>query len=283
MHTRLAAVIFVLAAVLAPMSSSRSGEEAPYPPDGMIPAIKARGVLRVAQVSSPQPPFFYVEKVNGEDKWVGFEMDLAKTIADKLGVKLEIVRLGSNYNEVCEYVHQGKADISVSNLSDTPTRRKIVDFTKPYIISRVAMIINLEALDRDHIDAIEPKDLNRPEVKASVGKGISYEANLDEQFPKAQKVYVENGVFEDMSKAVVAGDAHLLVDDGLRLNLGMSTHPELSPKIYLHVFDEYEDPLSICLPREQPAMLSFLDGVLDEIESVEPTTLEYLVEKYMKK
>ncbi len=276
--------LFFLLALHAAVGMAAAGEKAAVrAPDGMIGEIKKAGVLRVAQVSAPQPPFFYTVKTpDGGEKWVGFELDLAKTIADKLGVGLEIVRLGTNYNEVCEYVRQGKADIGVSNLSDTPKRRQIVDFTKPYIVSRVAMIVNLEALERDGIGAIEPKDLNRPGVKVSVGKGISYESVVDEQFPKAEKVYVENGVFEDMSKPVQAGLVHVLVDDGLRLNLGMGTHPELAKRIHLHVFDEYEDPLSICLPLEQPSMRKFLDGVLDEIENVEPTTLEYLVEKYMK-
>lgn len=273
----------VLALAFAFGASSAGEKPAERPADGIIPLIKKAGVLRVAQVSAPQPPFFYTVKTpDGKEKWVGFEMDLAQTIADKLGVKLEIVRLGTNYNEVCEYVNQGKADLGVSNLSDTPKRREIVDFTKPYIISRVAMIVNLDALEKSGIDAIEPKDLNRPEVKVSVGKGISYESVVDEQFPKAQKVYVQNGIFEDMSKPVVAGEAHALVDDGLRLNLGMSTHPELAGRIYLHVFDEYEDPLSICLPLDQPSFRKFLEDVLDEIDNVEPTTLEYLVEKYMK-
>lgn len=248
----------------------------------MIQRIKKAGVLRVAQVSSQQPPFFYIEEKNGAKEWKGFEIDLAQAIADKLGVKLEISRPGSNYNEICEWVRDGKADLGVSNLSDTPKRRQIVDFTKPYIISRVAMIINLEALDRDKIDVIEPADLNRPEIKVSVGKGISYESVVDEQFPKAEKVYVDNGTFEEMSAKVLAGEVHVLVDDGLRLNLGMTTHPELAGRIHLHVFNEYEDPLSICLPKNQPQMLALLHEVLDEIENVEPTTLEYLVEKYMK-
>ncbi len=283
MNMRNKLALSVLALLATALFSGTAGENpSPDPAGTMIQAIKERGVLRVAQVSSPQPPFFYTTVVNGEEKWVGFELDLAQTIADTLGVKLEILRLGSNYNEVCEYVNQGRADLGVSNLSDTPARRKLVDFTKPYIISRVAMIINMEALERDNIDAIEPKDLNRPDVKVSVAKGISYEANADEQFPNAEKVYVQSGLFEDMSLPVVNGEAHMLVDDGLRLNLGMSTHPELEGKIYLHVFDEYEDPLSICLPLHQPEMLELLNGILDEIENVEPTTLEYLVDKYMK-
>ena len=130
---------------------------------------------------------------------------------------------------------------------------------------------------------MEYRRLGSAGVKVSVGKGISYESVVDEQFPKAEKVYVTSGLFEDMAAPTIAGDVHVLVDDGLRLNLGMSTHPELAGRIYLHVFEEYEDPLSICLPLNQPGMQKFIEDLLNEIENVEPITLEYLVEKYMKK
>ena len=264
-----AAVLFLLAATAA--SAGDLQEQ-----------IKKRGKLIVAQVGAEQPPFFWKKQMNGGEEWVGYEVDLAKLIARRLGVELEILRLGDDYNEVCKVVNEGKADIGISNLSDNEARRKLVDFTKPYIVSRVAMFIDLEALEKDGIDAIEPADLNRPDVNAALTKESAYDFVYDEIMPKATRVDTPIGTFDDIASAVLEGRAHLVIDDGFTLFLGMDSHPEYSPRYHLHIFDEYDDPLSMCLPHDQPEMREFLNGIIDEIENQEPVTLELIVDRYMK-
>ncbi len=247
--------------------------------DGAIIAeIQKRGKLIVAQVGVNQPPFFWQE--NGE--WRGYELDLAKQLADALGVELEILRLGEDYNEVCRVVYRGLADIGISNLSDTETRRSLVDFTQPYIVSRVAMLVDLPGLEKDGIDAIEPADLNRPDVRAGLTNESAYEFVVEELLPNATVIRVPQGDFDDVAGPVLEGKIHLVVEDGLILNLGMSQNPDLTERLYLHVFEEYDDPLSICLPHNQPKLREFINGIIQEIEAQEPVTLEYLVDKYMR-
>lgn len=287
MAKRFSAVLCLLSLIL--FQASVSAAEAADSPggakrnhDGIFEGIKERGKLIVAQVGVDQPPFFWRKDTGGKTEWVGYEIDLARRIADKLGVKLEILRLGDDYNEVCKAVAEGRADLGISNLSNTEARREIVDFTEPYIVSRVAMLVNLEALEKSGIDAVEPKDLDRPDVKVALTDGSAYAFVADELMPRAERVIVPQGDFDHIARPVIDGTAHVLVDDGLTLNLGMSQHPEYSPRIYLHVFGEYDDPLSICLPRNQPRLREFVNAVIQEIEDAEPVTLEYLVEQYMK-
>lgn len=248
----------------------------------LIRKIKEKGVLVVAQVGAEQPPFFWKAEKNGETEWVGYEVDLAKLIADRLEVKLEILRLGDDYNEVCEVVRDGKADIGISNLSDTEARRKLVDFTKPYIVSRVAMFLDLAGLEESGIDAIEPADLNRPDVKAALTQDSAYEFVHEEIMPRAARVTSPQGNFDNIAGPVLNAEAHLVIDDGFTFFLGMDSHPEFAGRYILHVFDEYDDPLSMCLPLGEPEMREFLDGIIDEIEEREPVTLELIVDKYMK-
>lgn len=183
---------------------------------------------------------------------------------------------------MCRVVYRGLADIGISNLSDTEARRQIVDFTNPYIVSRVAMLVDLNGLDKSGIEAIEPADLNRPEVKVVITRESAYEFVVDELMPLATRVVVPQGDFDQIAEPVLKGEAHVLVDDGLVLNLGMTLHPELDGRLYLHVFDEYDDPLSICLPKDQPALREFINKIIQDIEAEEPVTLEFLVETYMK-
>ena len=248
----------------------------------LIQKIKERGTLIVAQVGAEQPPFFWKKDKAGQTEWVGYEVDLAQLIADRLGVKLEMLRLGDDYNEVCEVVNAGKADIGISNLSDSEARRKLVDFTKPYIVSRVAMFIDLEALERDGIDAIEPADLNRPEVKAALTRDSAYMFVYDEIMPEATLAVSQMGDFYSIAGPVLNGEAHVVIDDGFTLFLGWDSHPEYAQRYFLHIFDEYDDPLSMCLPHGQAEMREFLNGIIDEIEDEEPVTLELIVDRYMK-
>lgn len=248
----------------------------------LIEKIQKAGKLVVAQVGADQPPFFWKTGKAGKEEWVGYEMDLAKLIAERLGVELEILRLGDDYNEVCRVVHDGKADIGISNLSDTEARRELVDFTKPYIVSRVAMLIDLEGLERSGIEAIEPDDLNRPDVKIALTENSAYEFVYEELMPRATRVTSPQGTFENIAGPVLSGKAHVVVDDGFTLFLGFDSHPEYSPRYYLHIFDEYDDPLSMCLPRDQPEMRDYLNRIIDEIEEQEPVTLELIVDRYMK-
>lgn len=252
-------------------------------PGDLISEIKKRGKLIVAQVGAEQPPFFWKKNTGGGDEeWVGYEIDLARTIADRLGVKLEFLRLGDDYNEVCRVVGEGKADIGISNLSDTEARRTMVDFTKPYIVSRVAMFLDLVGLEKDGIDAIEPSDLNRPDVKAALTPNSAYDFVYDEVMPKAVRVDTNQGAFTDIASAVLEGRAHLVIDDGFTLYLGYSGNPAYQDRYILHIFDEYDDPLSMCLPHNQPALKKLLNDLIDEIEEKEPVTLELIVDQYMK-
>lgn len=268
----------------APAAESAPAPETPAPavrvPDGLIDEVKRRGVLVVAQVDVDQPPFFWRDGESGE--WKGYEIDLGALIASRLGVRLEMLRLEDDYNEVCRAVYDGRADIGISNLSDTEARRQLVDFTNPYIVSRVAMLVDLDGLDKSGIEAIEPADLNRPEVKVVITRESAYEFVVDELMPEATRVVVPQGDFDQIAQPFLAGEAHVLVDDGLVLNLGMTLHPELVKRYYLHIFDEYDDPLSICLPHDQPGLRELINGIIAEIEAEEPVTLEFLVDTYMK-
>ena len=247
-----------------------------------IQRIKKAGKIIVAQVGAEQPPFFWKKAEKGVTEWVGYEVDLARMIAERLGVELEILRLGDDYSEVCQVVHDGKADLGISNLSDTEARRTLVDFTKPYIVSRVAMFIDLEGLEKDGIDAIEPSDLNRPDVRAALTEDSAYTFVYEELMPKATRITSPQGNFDNIAGPVLSGKAHLVIDDGFTLFLGMDSRPEYAGRYFLHIFDEYDDPLSMCLPHGQPEMREFLNALIDEIEEIEPVTLELIVDRYMK-
>jgi len=87
--------------------------------------IKARGVLVVGTKADYQP--FGFRDASGAI--VGFEPDLAKDIAAALGVRLELVPVVSSTR--LQLLAEGKIDLLIATMNDTPERRKLVDIIQP--------------------------------------------------------------------------------------------------------------------------------------------------------
>ncbi len=98
--------------------------------DGRLALIRENGVLRVA--TEPYfPPHEYIdETLSGQDQYVGADMDLARLIAQRMGVELEIVPMA--FSEVLDAVASGDCDLAVAALSYTPSRASSVEFSKGY-------------------------------------------------------------------------------------------------------------------------------------------------------
>jgi polar amino acid transport system substrate-binding protein len=91
----------------------------------VLQTIKQKGVLTVG-TKADYRPFGYLDP---SGKIVGFEPDLAADVARRLGVKLELVPVVAS-NRI-QFLQQGKIDLMIATMSDTPERRKIVDIVEP--------------------------------------------------------------------------------------------------------------------------------------------------------
>jgi polar amino acid transport system substrate-binding protein len=101
---------------------------APAKADATLDRIKSRGALTVGVILSGAP-FGYIDPKSQEQK--GFNVDIAKALADGLGVKLETVTV-TPPNRV-QFLQQGKVDILIANMQYTEDRAKILDWVPtPY-------------------------------------------------------------------------------------------------------------------------------------------------------
>ncbi len=88
--------------------------------------VMSRGTLRVA-VPQDFPPFGSV----GTDMTPqGYDIDMAKLLADKMGVKIELVPVTSA-NRI-PYLQTDKVDLVISSLGKNPDREKVIDFSDAY-------------------------------------------------------------------------------------------------------------------------------------------------------
>jgi len=92
----------------------------------LLGEITHRGVLRVA-VPTDYPPFGFV----GSDmKPQGLDVEMARLIAQKLNVKVDLVPVTAP-NRV-PYLQTGKTDLTISSLGKTAERAQVIDFSIGY-------------------------------------------------------------------------------------------------------------------------------------------------------
>ena len=88
--------------------------------------ITARGTLRVA-VPQDFPPF---GSVGADMTPQGYDIDMATMIAEKMGVKVELVPVTSA-NRI-PYLQTNKVDLVISSLGKNAEREKVIDFSSAY-------------------------------------------------------------------------------------------------------------------------------------------------------
>src|SRR5215467_2683396 len=121
------AVISALAVVLLPGPSTAQ----------TLDKIKQRGVLVVGTKADYKP--FGFRDTNGAI--VGFEPDLAKDVADRLGVRLELEPVVSANR--MQFLQQGKIDLMLATMNVTAERRQTVGIVEPsYYASGVNVFVN---------------------------------------------------------------------------------------------------------------------------------------------
>ena len=81
------------------------------------------------------PPYEYKEG----DKVVGIDADVAQAIADKLGMKLEIV--DTKFDAIIPGVQSGKYDMGMAGMTVTEDRKESVNFTDTYANASQVIIV----------------------------------------------------------------------------------------------------------------------------------------------
>lgn len=76
---------------------------------------------------------------------VGMEIDMAKDVADKMGVDLDVVAVQSSNR--MQFLEQGKIDLMIATMSDRPDRREIVGIVGPNYYTSGTNILAPDALN----------------------------------------------------------------------------------------------------------------------------------------
>lgn len=131
--------VFMLASVLTMAVSAKDS-------DDLLETIQKRGTIIVG-LEGDWAPWSYVDE---NDELTGYDVEVAKAIADKLGVEIQIVP--GEWDGLFAGMDAGRYDMVVNGVEVTEERADKYDFSTPYAYIRTALIVKG---DNDSIKTFE--------------------------------------------------------------------------------------------------------------------------------
>lgn len=198
----LTAMLLMLGLCLA--GSAAAGElQMKLSKESTLEHIMKRGVMRVGMDTFVP---WAMKSKTGE--FVGFEIDVARQLAEDMGVKIEFVP--TKWAGIIPALLTGKFDVIIGGMGIRPKRSLKVNFTLPYDYSGMSMVANKKkAAGFDSLD-----DFNKPEVELAVKLGTTAVMSAKKYIPKAKL-----RLFEDEAQAYQElrnGNVHAVVGSSPR-------------------------------------------------------------------
>ena len=166
-----AAMIFALAAC----GSSGSGDSDKEPAaEATTQAAAKKGTLHVA-IELAYPPFDFKDEAGNP---TGVDVDLINDFGKANGY--DIVIDDTSWDGLIPALQTGKADAVISAMSITDERDKLVDFSDPYALAKIAILAS--ASSKAETDA----DFDSPDITIAVKSGTVGHIYAQDFFPKAK-------------------------------------------------------------------------------------------------
>lgn len=224
--------------------------------------IEKSGTIRVA-VPQDFPPFGSV----GPDMTPqGYDIDVAKLIAEKIGVELELVPVTSA-NRI-PYLQTQKVDLVISSLGKNPEREAVIDFSAPY-----APFFN---------GIFAPADVTITSVTDLSGKvvGVTRGAVEDLELTKVAPADVTIKRYEDNNgtiSAFLSGQVEAVATGNVVAAAILERNPPKRPELKFLIKNS---PCYIGLNKNEPALLAKVDGIIAAAK--DDGTLNAIAEKWLK-
>nr|WP_241825943.1 transporter substrate-binding domain-containing protein [Izhakiella australiensis] len=142
MKTKLAGQFLTALGIISLMGctpTDKNTQTAGGAPTSTLQTVLQRGTLKVGDCLSFAPFGFY-DKAGNPD---GYDVDLAKELAKRMGVKLEMVNTTSA-NRIPN-LQTNKVDVVFCNFTRNMERAKEIGFTQPYVVASEAMLVRKDS------------------------------------------------------------------------------------------------------------------------------------------
>lgn len=206
--------------------------------------ITARGTIRVA-VPQDFPPFGSVSLDMAPQ---GYDIDVAKLIAEKLGVKVELTPVTSA-NRI-PFLQTNKVDLVISSLGKNPDREKVIDFSVSY-----APFFN-GVFAPDSVAVAKVEDLSGKSV--GVTRGSVEDLELTKIIPSdatVKRYDNNNGTIS----AFLSGQVQVVATGNVVAAAILERNPPKKPQLKFLIKNS---PCFVGFNKEQPALKAKIDEIL---------------------
>ncbi len=93
--------------------------------------------------SADYPPYEYIDSASGNQEVIGFDVDIAKYVTEKLGYGLKIDNL--DFNGLIPSLQSKRADFVMAGMTPTAERKQNVDFSQIYYDAKNTIVAKKES------------------------------------------------------------------------------------------------------------------------------------------
>ena len=250
-------VVALLALILAVCPALADGED-------QLAAIKAKGEIVVATEGAWAPWTYHDEQGN----LVGFDVEVAKAIADKLGVTATFAE--TEWDGIFAGLDAGRYDIAAIGVEVSDERAEMYIFTTPYGYIRTALIVRG---DNDDITSFE--DLAGKHTANSIA---STYMTLAESYG-ATAVGVDT--LDQTIQMVLSGRADATLNAEVSFYDYMAVHPDANIKVVALTDDASRVSIPVRKDEKSASLLEAINQAIAELD--EEGELSRISEKYFGK
>ena len=226
-----------------------------------LAAIQANGKLVVALEGAWQPWSYHDES----DTLVGYDVEVSRAIAKKLGVEPEYVE--SDWDSLFAGLDAGRFDIVCNGVEVTDERAKTYDFTTPYGYIHTALAVRKDNEDIKSFEDLKGKTTANSLASTYMELAESYGATLQ-------------GIdtLEETIQLLTAGRIDATLNADVSFYDYLNVHPDADFKLVAQT----EDASHVAIPvRKGDDSASLLEAINTAIEELRADgTLKALGEKY---
>lgn len=218
--------------------------------------ILDRGELRVG--TSGNMPTMSMSVAGG--KVEGFDIDIARLMADAIGVSLNVVV--KPFPELIPSLENGVVDVVLSNMTINSERNLRVAFVGPYLESGKCIVAKREAIARADEQST---DLNRPETRLAVLEGSTSQSFAQQLFPNVTLIFIES--YDKGAELVKSGEASGMLTDYPICMATLKANPD-SGFVSLFSLLTYE-PIGIALPAGDAQFINWTENFLERLDGTD--------------
>lgn len=226
-----------------------------------LAAIQANGKLVVALEGAWQPWSYHDES----DTLVGYDVEVSRAIAEKLGVEPEYVE--SDWDSLFAGLDAGRFDIVCNGVEVTEERAKTYDFTAPYGYIHTALAVRKDNEDIKSFEDLKGKTTANSLASTYMELAESYGATVQ-------------GIdtLEETIQLLTAGRIDATLNADVSFYDYLNVHPDADFKLVAQT----EDASHVAIPvRKGDDSASLLEAINTAIEELRADgTLKALGEKY---